>query len=240
MNIKNSLWIAILWTLAATTWGLAQQTEGQNPRSQQEQDNWVTKLYQISHQDVGQMSILLDGFIGRYQPSVSEHFNTLTLQAPDDVHAAVRALIEQYDQPLRTIIMQFHLLKGSRRADGVPPPLPEQIRSIVGEIASLTEFKSFELIASPQLRTVDGNKLGINGGQSFQYSIDVRNLRLLGEGRIQVQQLSVSLRDARQQAVSLHTSFEINDGETVVLGTSELEGGSGEALVTLVTAKLID
>lgn len=236
MSIKKALWFVMLWTSAAACWGLARQ-EGLD--SQPEPNNWETKLYQISHQDVAQMNLLLDGFIGRYHPSYSEHFNTLTLRAPEDVHAAVRALIEQYDKPLRTITLQFHLLKGSRRADGVPP-LPDEIHSIVGEIASLTEFKSFELIASPQARTVDGTSLSVSGGQSSGYSILARNLRLQGEGRIHVQQLSVSLRNNRQQAVSLDTSFEINDGETVVLGTSEMEGGSGEALVVLVTAKLID
>ncbi|MEE8587001.1 MAG: hypothetical protein V3T83_19335 [Acidobacteriota bacterium] len=239
MTRRTTLMISLSLILTATGLGLAQE---ESQQGSQPPPTLETRLYKIDHQDVTHIRMLLDGFVGRYDPSFSEHFNTLTLSAPEDVHSAVRALIEQYDKPPRSIHLQFYLLKGMRGGMATPQPLPDHIRSIVGEIASLTEFKSFELIASPQVRTQEGHGVRIQGGQSLPYEINIGNLRLHSQERLQVQEFHVWLNTGGgpRSAISLRTSFEIGDGETVVLGTSDLEGGSGEALVTLVTARLID
>ena len=231
----------ILFALCAafTVLGLAQEEESQKQDLNPPQ-GWETKLYQISHQNVHAMRQLLDGFIGRYDPSASAHFNTMTLTAPPDVHAAVRALISEYDQPPRGINIEFYLLKGRRKENGTPPSLPEDISGIIGEVASLTAFKSFELMASPQVRTQEGNGISISGGNQPYHEIQIKSLRLQKDGRLQVHGFQIQVGGRQRTAVSMTTSFEIADGETVVLGTTELEGGGGDALVTLVTVRLID
>ncbi len=240
---KRVCWIVLALCAAFTGLALAQQVTGQN-QEQGAPAGWETTIYQISHQNVHAVRQLLEGFIGDYEPSASAHFNTMTLTAPSDVHAAVRALISRYDQPARGIELQFHLLKGKRKEDGPPPSLPEGIGSIVGEVASLTAFKSFELIASPSVRTQEGRGVAISGGAELKFEIEIQNLRLQKDGRMQVHQLHIQAgaRHAgapRRAAATLQTSFEMADQETVVLGTTELQGG-GDALVILVTARLID
>lgn len=80
-----------------------------------------------------------------------------------------------------------------------------------------------------KLRGVDGNhQLLIRGTRLSPTSIKVDSLRLTG-----VWPVPPEMKD-RYRSVLIDTSFMIADGETVVVGTSRLDGN--RALILLVTA----
>ncbi len=205
--------------------------------------DYETRVYDISYRDPHAIRSLVVDFLKGGRATVSPEFGTIIVTAPKDVHTVVAELIRKYDSPRQTFDFQIFLLRASREENGTPELLPEAIRSIVDEIASVTAYKSFEVISAPQLRTVEGKEIAVRGPG---HELTIEHTRIQSDSMIRVEDFSVTFYEEvissgkKQRLVNsqLGTSFDIADGETVVLGTSQMDGASGDALITLVTARI--
>lgn len=202
-----------------------------------------THLYQVSYRSAEDIVQLLAGFLREYPVDLSEKFNTISVTAPTETQVVVRELIKKYDTREKSLHFRFYLVLAKEATSPSPEnrgsgTIPKEITSILDEVASVTRYQEFSLVAMPELRTLEGLS-STSEGQRYQVSLD--RSRLLDDERIRVERLEVVVTvpdSGGRSNARLQTSFDIENEETIVLGSSQV--GQGRALLTLVSVKILE
>jgi hypothetical protein len=216
----------------------------------------TTRVYQVKWRNAVEIMNVLVGFVGA-RFSTSDAFNTITVTTDPDVDQTLfQNLIQKYDVPARTVEFQFYLIKATAAGEGLKDGLPDRIRKVINEVAALTRFKSFELLDSPVVRASEGKEIGVSGKGAYFYSLDLggRGVSIVttDEKRQQIMvdkfgvhfSIPTSFLDpkAAYRDVGVWTSLSLGDGETIVVGASQIQGHSKEpaaAIITVVTGKIV-
>lgn len=145
----------------------------------------------------------------------------------------VRALAER-DVP-RTQKFQLVLLAASPKPNGAPPTLAPGAQKALDDIREFLPFKSYRVLDASLIRVAqdDVAQARIAGLSSNSYKVGLR----FRSGGTDGKKLAIdgfSLDDQGDRDL-IQTSFAMDVGETVVVGTSTV-GGSEEALVAILTA----
>ena len=151
--------------------------------------------------------------------------------ADDATHQKIAQALAEKDGIPPTRAFQVVLLVAERKgAGGIPADLPANCKKALQDVAGFLPFGSYRLLDVGWIRTTEaGNaQLAGLGTQPFYAQLHVRNR--LGD-QLFVDQFSIKDR----ATVLLSTSFSLKKGETIVVGTSKLDGDDS-ALVTLVSA----
>lgn len=172
-------------------------------------------------------------------------------------HGAIQAVLAERDIPPATQLFQVTLLI-AREAPASRPALPDTAGRALDDLEDFLPFRNYTLLDTGIMRTADDVEIALGGEKGY-----AARLRFRGDPRrgapLQVDfQLSQSFvrwvkpppeaaggsnhaspaEDSQAKEVHraiVETSFSIDQGETVVVGTSKLDGGA-EALVVLLTA----
>jgi hypothetical protein len=154
----------------------------------QEKQGLTSKVYDVKYQDPGAVAQLLTSLdVGLVPGSINSTFNTLTVRANEQGHAAVADLIRKYDVPVKTIEFQFFLIRADAKDEGLKNGLPEKVQKALKEVASLTRYKGFTIIDAPFLRTQEDTirnvrqSGGIKGKGIYNYSISIANTVIAAE-----------------------------------------------------------
>lgn len=159
-------------------------------------------------------------------------------------------------QASQSYMFQTVLLIGSTEGQSDLTGVPENVVEALEDVTKLLPYKNCRLIDASLIRTNGGARGLLNGpegGREFELSFDFRE----GEaGQLQIRSFGIDTLVAEpQDRVTVEngksriehqpprwvrrnviaTSFTIQVGETIVVGTSKLNG-SGEALIVLFTA----
>ena len=127
---------------------------------------------------------------------------------------------------------------------------------MVSEVAALTRFKSFELLDSPVVRASEGKEIGVSGNSGYFYSLDLggRGVSIVTtddkKRQILVDKFGIHFSiptgfvdpKVAYRDVGVWTSLSLGDGETIVVGASQIQGHSKEpaaAIITVVTGKIV-
>jgi hypothetical protein len=218
----------------------------------QQREEMVPRLYPVKWRTPEEIARLLDGFAPRVTAS---SIQTITVVASEKTHAAIAELIRTYDVPAKTIDFQFYLIKASVSGEGIKDGVPDKIRRVIGDIAALTRYRSFELLDSPAVRATEGRDVVLSGKGVYFYrlSISGRGTTVLADEksrRIHVNDFEVGFSiptygvDGKPgfRDVGVRTSFDMQDGETLVVGASHIRDDpkeTGSAIITVVTGKVV-
>jgi hypothetical protein len=129
---------------------------------------------------------------------------------------------------------------------------------------SLTQYQSFELVDTPVIRANEGNEASVAGKSLFYYTIRLGRVgvtsapdaaKSTGETKhqIRIDDLSIQFEVPRTAGEMGHekiaysnagvrTDVVLADGETIVLGASQIRQDAkeaGDALISILTAKVI-
>lgn len=151
--------------------------------------------------------------------------------ADDATHQKIAKALAEKDGVPPTRAFQVVLLAAEHKAgNAVPPDLPANCKKALQDVSGFLPFTSYRLLDVGWIRTTgDGAaQLAGTGTQPFVVLINVRNRP--GD-QLFVEHFTVKDTDR----ALLNTSFSIKKGETIVVGTSKLNG-EDSALVTLVSA----
>jgi hypothetical protein len=161
----------------------------------------------------------------------------LRVRASRDVHAKIEAFLKQTDVPLPDRVLHVYLLEASKQPASAPE-LPAGAMKAVRDLQEVMPFRGFRLLESGLLRSARTGQVAL--GSDFVLEFAFRRQRD-PDGRVLVERFFLR-REVPSKAdkegeyrVLIDTSFLIRPGETVVVGTSKLDGGD-DALVVLVTA----
>ena len=215
-------------------------------------EQMVPKLYPVKWRTPEEIARLLDGFAPRITASSMQ---TITVVANEQTHVAIAELIRKYDVPAKTIDFQFYLIKASAAGEGIKDGVPDKIRRVIGDIAALTRYRSFELLDAPTVRATEGRNVTVSGKGVYFYTLSIAGrgtsvVTTEKSRQIQVGEFHVSFSvptgsmegKSMFRDVGVATSFNIQDGETLVVGASHIRDDpkeTGSAIITVVTGKVI-
>lgn len=223
----------------------------------QDEEKVVPKVYEIKWRSASEIEQLVLGFRGYiHNIAHSDSFKTLTVTATEKGHAVIAELIRKYDVPAKTIEFQFYLVKASASGEGIKDGLPDKIRKVLNEVAALTRYKSFEMLDAPTVRISEGKKAGLSGKVPYFYYLDFgEGIAIVtmeqGKRQIRVNEFGINFavpsgyegQKPLFREVGVHTSFSLGDGETIVVGASQIQEEAkspGAAIIIVVTAKILD
>lgn len=183
----------------------------------------------------------------------------LQVRADASTHEKIARALARQDRPY-TQRFQIVLLGASTKPNGAPTDLPAGAQKALQDLRDFLPYKSYELLGTAWFQANQGDgvqgQLSGRGDQSFDYQ-----LRFERAGIDEQKGLSVTLRLDRGLATPrpsppaaareegqpapappapreervIATSLGLGVGETVVVGTSQIEGTS-DALVVLLSA----
>jgi len=256
--IRNTLAIALLVILTS---GLA---TAQGPTAKVPQDStaqaYTARVYTTKWRTAGEMVEVLDILIQQgARISASEAFNTLSVYASPEVHDIVTDLLAKYDKPAPQFELRFYILRAETGGSGSSPDIPEPIQGILKEISEVTRYDSFQAIDSPVMRLTAGRRARVSGGAAMTYTIEIGLNSVISQGEkalLRVDKFGFVFRvptgsyvtsegvpRTLYQTAQIETSFSIADGESVVLGTSQLRDGNAEegfSVIAIVHARMIE
>ncbi len=175
--------------------------------------------------------------------------NQFALHGDEATHGRLADLLRARDVPPPT--QEFRVILLSASDSGEMPELPDGAREAMEDVLSVLPYSGYELIDSGWLRTASYATTSLGTMGSFQvemrfhgdpqrveglmiehFELSHRPIHYTGVGGQTGEIPQALLGDARHL---LGSSFGIHVGETVVVGTSRANGGTG-ALVVLLTA----
>lgn len=145
----------------------------------------------------------------------------------------------------RTQLFQVILLRGSTAGSAETAGLPKNAEKAVQDIRDFLPFKSYKLLDSGLLRLQDLGKTRLEGIPPQQYEISIA-YRDMPNGKLSVWAFKiVAVKPANAtplppgvapeaERAIIDTSFTVDIGETIVVGSSKL--GGDQALIVLFTA----
>ena len=173
----------------------------------------------------------------------------IVLRADPAVHAEYQKLLFERDVPPPTQSFRVILLRADQ--SGTMPEVPADAVAALEDLRSMLPYSGFEIIDSGWLRTSSAGSTTLGEAGSFRvdlmFSGDPRQSgALLIEGfELRHSQVFWENLDGANGATPqahladaknvLSSQFGINVGETVVVGTSRMNG-AGDAIVVLLTA----
>jgi hypothetical protein len=171
----------------------------------------------------------------------------LTVRAPQSVQRRMARLLAERDVLPPSQRLQLHLLVAGRDRGQIPEALSAGPRKALEDLAAVLGYRSFVLLDSALVETVDAARTNLAGpgGRVLDASLRVRAVTGLENDKLHVD-LSLIAHGAQEQGreagggpfrpgTLLNTSLSLDAGETVVVGTSRVDGGE-EGLVLLLTA----
>jgi hypothetical protein len=179
-----------------------------------------------------------------------EGVKVLEVLADAATHERIVQALAREDAAPPTQVFQLHLLEGSTaEAGATPADLPAGARKALEDLRGFLPYKSYRLLDAAWLPTTGGVQARLvgDGGASYQAELrfkrvgDRKENRLFVEFfRLHEEGTSLALKDAqgnpRPPRQLITTSFGLDIGETVVVGTSRVDGASDKAFVILLTA----
>ena len=211
-----------------------------------------SKVYEVRYRNVNDIAKLMVGLDGNVVArSVNTALRTITVSAQKHGHEIVEELLRKYDVPYRTIEFQFYLINASTTGEGLKNGLPEDVHKALNEVASLTRYKSFELIDTPFIRTTEGKRTSASGRTMFDYKITLEDISIeqtespkenkhqIRIGNLDFSFIQQSIGEvASIRGVSVPALFA--EGEMVVIGASQMEKSeTGTAIITIVSARVL-
>jgi hypothetical protein len=224
----------------------------------QEEEKPTSRIYEIKWKSAADIADLINN--NKFGSNIvniipNRAFNIVTVVATEAGHAFCQGLVKKYDVPARTIEFQFYLIEASGDGSGIKDGLPEKIRAVLGEVASLTRYSNFRVIDAPVIRAQEGNRLQLSGSGEYVYSLSTGGLvRIVGmgtKGKVLAENLSITFdlpyrftKEPTVRKVGLTTDLTMEDGETVVIGASQVQEAGvthkGPVIITVVTAKILN
>lgn len=169
--------------------------------------------------------------------------NRIAVRAPDALHARIARWLAERDASVAQS-RQFRLvvLGASTRGGGFDSELSSEAREALEELSQILPFDSYELHDTAFVNTTRRGTAKLSGPEGVSYGLQLsfREVAAVDGPVLEVGQLELSA-EVIENGVStgihqlLSTSVSVRLGETVVVGTSKLNGGD-QAVVVLLTA----
>jgi hypothetical protein len=206
----------------------------------------VERTYSLFNIDTGDASLLLSEKLGETlsscgpiktellnpHPTGDKPIGYVKITCTPAIHERIAEVLKQYDVSPRSHTFQIVLLEGSTETTGTPSLAPGPQKALE-DIRQVLPFKGYRLLDTGLLRTADEGSVTV--GQNLYVTMIIRSGREASQPMYVRSFRMLQTGGPGDPRPLIMTSFSIKTKETVVVGTSKLDGGD-KALVVLVTA----
>lgn len=237
----------LLWTLIAAA-GLAQ--------AQQDAQQRVQRLIEVKYADPARLTNLLNG------PGVSMRYDSSmhVLQVSGTAQAVteLEAMVKKLDVPPADIELTVYLLSGNSQASA--DEVPKDLTPTTKQLHALFPYKSYQVLQSFVMRSRDGqggNNGGVLAGANAEYNFGYRAASVSGGQnsggaarvvRIDALNLTVAMPtgqvnskgDPQKRAARIESDIDVREGQQVVVGKSSLNQRMDDAIILVISAKVIE
>ena len=133
-----------------------------------------------------------------------------------------------------TRLFQVVVLVGDMDKGGIDASVPANSRQAVEDIAQFLPYSSYKLVDTALIRSAKEGQAMMSGPQNQDYLVALHHYKGASGDKIFVREFQL-LDRSNDDRMLIRTSFEVSLRETIVVGSSKLDGG-GKALVVLFTA----
>jgi hypothetical protein len=166
--------------------------------------------------------------------NANNHGSVLTIRADSETHAKLARVLAERDSAPQTQVFHLVLLGAGNKLVGPAPTLAPGAQKALDDLKGFLPFKSYRTVDTALIRVTrnDVAQARVAGLGPGGYKVALR----FWSGGPDGKKLTIdgfSLDDDKGDIIQ--TSFAMDIGETVVVGTSSITG-SEEALVAILTA----
>lgn len=134
-----------------------------------------------------------------------------------------------------TGLFQVVLLVGQKAPSNKPSDVPENAAQALDDISRFLPYKSYHLVDVSLIRSSGAGETRIAGPEGQDYIVQLAYTTNTESGKIFVRGFELANRGSGPDRSLISTSFSVDPGETIVVGSSRLNGGD-QALIVLFTA----
>lgn len=161
-----------------------------------------------------------------------------------DTQAAIAETLAAADVARRSLTLRLSLVMADHSQQETPRLAAAEARALA-DLRQLLPYRGYRLVESGQLQAETTGQIHMGGMPSYAADFRLSGVKTPGSTSVQFQSFELAYthmatdaegndRGSRTDMI-LRTSFTMEVGETVVVGTSRLNG-SDEALIVLLTA----
>jgi hypothetical protein len=213
----------------------------------------VTRVYRVSHLDLRDAALLahqlcLNAYDSEHCGYSIEGQNWFSYRTHPEMHDQITALLKSNDRLPASLNMRVVLLVADNN-QRPEPDLPDAEARALDDLKQFLPYKGYRVLESGWVRTKARGELRLGTDPLYLAEIDLRGDRSPGDRSVHVRGFRLAteipttvITDSGKAQESfrsmeiLSTSFTMDVGETVVVGTSKLNGDD-EALVVLLTSQ---
>jgi hypothetical protein len=171
----------------------------------------------------------------------------ISVEATITAQAKIAAALAKAQVVPSAQVFQVTMIEAENNGDKGLGNVPEPARAALNDARGFLPFNGYQLLGTAVLRTDSNASAIINGPQGADYACELAFrhaitrdghklvLRRFQLSRMPPQTEFGQYREGASAVEILNTSFGMRPGETIVVGTSKLEGAN-RALVVLLTA----
>jgi hypothetical protein len=171
----------------------------------------------------------------------------ITVEADISMHPQISAALAEAQQVPSAQVFQVTMIEAENNGDKGLGNVPEPARAALEDARSFLPFNGYKLLGTALLRTNSSASAIVNGPGGADYACEISFhhavtrdghqlvLRRFELSRMPPQNEFGQYLEGASAVEILNSSFGMTPGETVVVGTSKLEGAN-RALVVLLTA----
>ncbi len=157
--------------------------------------------------------------------------NAILIIGPHEQISLVEHMINEIDVYPKQLLLEIKLIHASKKGKLIS----EEIKDLISKLKPLFAFSSYVLLDSVTLRTENGaNAELLTGSSKYRFLCNPRFIEE-GKGIIRLEQLRLHI----SKDPILATSLNIKNGETVVVGSSNIIENE-TSLILVVTARTVD
>lgn len=213
----------------------------------------VTRVYRVSHLDLRDAALLahqlcLNAYSSEHCDYSIEGQRWFRYRTYPEMHDRITALLESNDRLPASLNMRVVLLVADNN-QRPEPDLEEAEARALKDLKQFLSYKGYRVLESGWVRTKTRAELRLGTNPLYLAEIDLRGDRPPGDSSVHVRGFSLTTevptsvitesgkaQESFRSMEILSTSFTMEVGETVVVGTSKLNGDD-EALVVLLTSQ---
>jgi hypothetical protein len=205
-----------------------------------------TRTFALAHMDPYEAEALIAPYVYGDRQGAAGTMSVATAaitvrETPDNLQKIER-VIAQYDVERPGIQLHFQLIQAFER---IPPeePMPAdpRIATVEAELRKLFQFAGYRMAGEAMVYALDGSEISqtlsgakMPAGVKQEYMVEAR-VRRGPQNGLRLEEVSLYSMGGRK----LRTTVNVRPGQTLVLGSSSMEGSSGTFFLT-VTAETVE
>jgi hypothetical protein len=232
---------------------LAQEAKKQQD-SVPAKEETVSKVFEIKYREPSTFSQLLAQSGAKV--TWAQGLKALAVTGQPAVVDAVGEAIKRFDVPVKNAELTAYLLSATQKA-GQTDAVPKDLEAVVRQLRSLFTYQGFRVLDTMVARTREGQSLEMNSTgpgdgtapaatqTTATYRLALRSVSVTPDGKehlIKLDSLRFSARVPSGNLFSdtgINTDLDVREGQKVVVGKTGV-GNSGDALILVVTAKIVE